>query len=144
MSRLTPAREAEIRKKLDAHERLDDTAVGYLHQLLAEIDALRVELRAANAKWQDYETRHILPCFAVAKEIGFDLQGAVLDNPGRCSTELLVAHLRSEIAEARRKALDEAADKLDMAASTTHSESTSGTIRACATIVRALRDQEPK
>ena len=47
-------------------------------------------------KWQEYERDYILPCFKWAKELGYDLEKAVSDHPGKNCVELLVMWLRAE------------------------------------------------
>ena len=51
------------------------------------------ELMLANEKWRTYEREYILPSFAFAEAIGFDLRKAVSDNPGKNSVALLVEYL---------------------------------------------------
>lgn len=50
-------------------------------------------LRFADEKWRLYEREYILPAFSFAEAIGFDLQKAVFDNPGKNCVALLVEHL---------------------------------------------------
>jgi hypothetical protein len=54
-------------------------------------------------KWMDYEREHVLPCFEVAKSIGFDLPKAVDANPGKNCTTLLIEHLLVPYDEYRRE-----------------------------------------
>jgi hypothetical protein len=58
-----------------------------------ELERLQRELDSARHGYREYEEKYILPCFKWAKEIGYDLQEAVLQNPGHNCVELLVAHL---------------------------------------------------
>ena len=60
------------------------------------------ELDIARAKWQAYEQNYILPLFGLAKEAGYDLAKAVLDNPGKTSSVLFVEHLQKEIAKLKQ------------------------------------------
>lgn len=58
-----------------------------------EYDKLKRENIHNIDKWWSYEQEHILPCFKFAEKVGFDLQKAVMDNPGKNSTILLLEHL---------------------------------------------------
>lgn len=61
------------------------------------IRTLEVENARLDAKWRDYETNYILPCFRWAKELGFDLEALVRSRPGHNCVELFVEALRSRI-----------------------------------------------
>lgn len=62
-----------------------------VQRLFATIDHHR-------SKWQEYEREYILPCFQWARELGFDLERMVIDNPGHNCVELLVSTLRKRLA----------------------------------------------
>lgn len=47
-------------------------------------------------KWQEYERDYILPCFGWARELGWDLEEMVRDNPSKNCVELLVRRLMDE------------------------------------------------
>lgn len=85
---MTEKEEQQLRQRLRV---LEENVVG-LHSAkkLLEDAAKRHQ-----AKWQDYEKEHILPMFAMAKEIGVPLQRLVLDNPGKTSTVLFASYLQS-------------------------------------------------
>jgi hypothetical protein len=65
-----------------------ETPAGYVGMLNASAgrktaaDEQAERALRAEQKWQEYERDYILPCFKWADEMGFDLQEAVLKNPG--------------------------------------------------------------
>lgn len=62
------------------------------------------DLEAANKKWQELENNYVLPTFQWAKSLNFDLQKAVMDNPGKnCSVLFFEELLRRD--RALQKAL---------------------------------------
>ena len=58
--------------------------------------------KSATEKWVGYERDFILPAFKFAESIGFDLQKAVSDNPGKNCCTLLWERLRDDRAQALR------------------------------------------
>jgi hypothetical protein len=84
-----------------------DLAVGYSSDEKRHHDAIQKIVRTAELanehlkKWRDYENDYILPCFEWAKELGWDLEKMVTDNPGHNCVELLVEQLRLELVHAQ-------------------------------------------
>ena len=68
-----------------------------------QIAVLHEEIERHRSKWWHYEQTHILPCFAIAEEIGFDLKAAVSEHRGENSTMLLIKHLRSEVERLKKE-----------------------------------------
>jgi predicted methyltransferase MtxX (methanogen marker protein 4) len=64
-----------------------------LRECANELERLQRDLDASKKREREYEEKYILPCFKWAKEIDYDLQEAVYQNPGRNCVELLVARL---------------------------------------------------
>jgi len=68
-----------------------------VQRLFATIDAQREKWQEERKKWQEYEREYVLPCFQWARELGFDLERMVIDNPGHNCVELLVSTLRERL-----------------------------------------------
>jgi len=60
-------------------------------------DEVHEAMEAERSKWWAYEQEYILPCFKWAAEMGYDLEAAVRDKPGKNCVELLVEWLRSRL-----------------------------------------------
>ena len=60
----------------------------------ASVQRLFATIDHHRRKWREYENEYILPCFRWARELGFDLERMVIDNPGHNCVELLVSTLR--------------------------------------------------
>lgn len=63
---------------------------------LKKLVAIKDEVIRLTQKWQEYERDYILPMFRISEARGFDLQRAVLDNPGRNAGELFFEHFFPE------------------------------------------------
>jgi hypothetical protein len=65
----------------------------YLPELLRRFKSVSMERNRVKDGERTYEREYVLPCFEWAKEVGYDLQQAVYDNPGHNCVELLVKWL---------------------------------------------------
>ena len=88
MDESKPYDNEELVKAWVARFLLEPPGAEVVGRMMATINVRDIEIVRLNKKWSDYEFDYILPMFKVAKERGFDLQQAVMDNPGRNAGEL--------------------------------------------------------
>ena len=91
--------------QFDAYRKLIlDTLVSRKASEKAALDNLIIAVE----KWTSMERDYVLPAFDIAESIGFDLQKAVLENPGKNCTILLFERLLADRAMAISFACEDA------------------------------------